>query len=216
MRNAAAGLPPPIATSSLNFVSRPIHRNAMVNHQPLNPAVIPVTALALASLMKKENTIEAIINPTTNFGNLNHISMRLGFSPAACPLNVNQIARKKAAKPMSTFCAIFTTTATAMAASPAIAPAATTAPVVSIVPPIQAPATAGSIPTALAIRGWNNNIGIAQRRTSEIVWLIFFWSPFTAPPAAIAAETPQIDTAVPRIDANSSSSPSFLATQKQT
>jgi len=27
------------------------------------------------------------------------------------------------------------------------------------------------------------------------------WSPFTAPPAAMAAETPQIETAVPRIEA---------------
>ena len=44
-------------------------------------------------------------------------------------------------------------TATPMARGPAICPAATTAPVVSIVPPIQAPATAGAMPTALAMRG---------------------------------------------------------------
>ena len=45
MRNTAAGFPPPIDMRSLNWVSRPMHRNASVNHQPLKPAVIPVTAL---------------------------------------------------------------------------------------------------------------------------------------------------------------------------
>ncbi len=84
-RNAAAGRPPPMAISSLNFVSRPIHRKAMVNHHPLKPAVTPVTAFALASFIKKGNTMEAIMNPMTNLGNLNQISMRLGSAQQPVP-----------------------------------------------------------------------------------------------------------------------------------
>ena len=77
-----------------------------------------------------------------------------------------------------------------------MAPAATTAPVVSMVPPIQAPATAGDIPTHLAMRGSRISMGMAHSRTREMVWLTFLESPLTAPPAAMAAETPQMDTAV--------------------
>ena len=115
--------------------------------------------------------------------------------------------------PISAFWAILTTVASWRASVPAIVPAATTAPVVSMVPPIQAPVTAGASARSFAAIGSSTSIGTATMRMREIVWLTFFGSPFNAPPAAMAAETPQTETPVARMAPNSSSSPSRRASQ---
>jgi ferredoxin len=91
--------------------------------------------------------------PRTNLGKRYQISMRLGFSPTAAPLKVQTTERMKAARPMRTFWDIFTVTPTFMARSLMRAPAATTEPEVSRVPPSQAPATASGMPTALLMMG---------------------------------------------------------------
>lgn len=62
-------------------------------------------------------------------------------------------ARKKATNPISAFYDSFTTDATFMAASLWIAPAPTTAVVVSMLPPIHAPATSGDGSMDLAAYG---------------------------------------------------------------
>jgi hypothetical protein len=119
----------------------------------------------------------------------------------------------KATTPMRAFWAIFTTTARSRASLPAMVPAATTAPVVSIVPPSQAPVTADAKCSSRATSGSSTSIGTATMRMRETVWLTFFGSPLSAPPAAMAADTPQTDTPVARIAPKSSSSPKRRASQ---
>lgn len=83
----------------------------------------------------------------------------------------------KAASPSSTFCDDLTITAVCSAVSPSSAPDATTAPVVSIVPPIQAPATSSTTfgspssagRTSFASHGMTYIIGTAHTSTSEMM-----------------------------------------------
>src|SRR5688572_16730910 len=56
-------------------------------------------------------------------------------------------------------------------------------------------------------------IGIAVINTMEITYESFFESPLIAPEVAIAADTPQIDTALDIIMVSSSSTFNFLQTQ---
>lgn len=65
---------------SLNLVSRPIHTKAILNNVFWNPFVTFHTALAVSVSKQKLNTREARINPTTNLGNLSHITPKVGFS----------------------------------------------------------------------------------------------------------------------------------------
>ena len=57
-------------------------------------------------------------------------------------------------------------------------------------------------------------IGIAVMRTTEITYDNFFASPLIAPADAMAAETPQMETALEIMMDNSSSIPIFLHSQK--
>src|SRR6478736_10087900 len=57
-------------------------------------------------------------------------------------------------------------------------------------------------------------IGIAVMRTNEITYESFFVSPLIAPAVAIAADTPQIETALEIISDSSSSIFNFLQSQK--
>jgi len=98
--------------------------------------------------------------------------------------------------------------------SPAMVPAATTAPVVSMVPPIQAPVTISESPIHFASAGISTIMGMATINTMEMIKESFFLSPLMAPAVAMAAETPQIDTPLASIVANSSSTFIFRAIQK--
>ena len=87
------------------------------------------------------------------------------------------------------------TVATSIAASPSSSPAATTAPVESTVPPIQAPPTVSFIPAILMRTGRptrsitvdNNEIEMTRVRRSFLA--------LVAAATAIAAETPQTEVA---------------------
>src|SRR5690606_25661680 len=95
----------------------------------------------------------------------------------------------------STFCDDFTIVATRCASWSYIVPAPRTAAVVSMLPPNHAPATSGARPSALAIIGITTIIGSAVTITSAVIYVISSFLACTDPAAAIAADTPQIDTA---------------------
>ncbi len=94
----------------------------------------------------------------------------LGRSPpAAFPFrNVHQIDSPKAATPMSTFWENFTTTPAFIAASLMRAPAATTEPLVSSVPPSHAPPTTSGMPSERTTHGITTIIGTATMSTSDV------------------------------------------------
>src|SRR4051812_47296110 len=119
-----------------------------------------------------------------------------------------------AASPSNTFWENLTMVLIFNATSPTSVPAATTAPVVSIVPPSQAPVTSWESPSQCAMYGIAIIIGIAVISTSEITYESFFVSPLMAPAVAIAADTPQIETALDIMRLNSSSTFNFLHNQK--
>ena len=143
--------------------------------------------------------------------------LALGFSPpgAAPAFTVHHTTRMKAATPISAFCANLTMTPIFIAESLTSAPAATTVALVSSVPPSHAPPTISGMPKFLMIQGWMIIIGTAQISTSEATYDSFFLSPAIAPQVAIAADTPQMATDEDSIAAKSSSTLSFLASQKQ-
>ena len=114
----------------------------------------------------------------------------------------------KAASPSSTFCDDLTMMAVRAASSPSMVPDAATAPVVSIVPPSHAPATSPPSPMSSASHGIRYIIGTAQTSTSEMMYESLRLSPRITPLVAIAAETPQIDTALDSIVDISLSTPS--------
>ena len=76
------------------------------------------------------------------------------------------------------------------------------------------PATSGVSPIHFARSGIRDIIGMATTRTMETTKDSFLLSPLMAPQVAIAADTPQIDTALASIMPISLSSFSFLASQK--
>ena len=100
------------------------------------------------------------------------------------------------------------------AVSPTKVPEAATAPEVSILPPSQAPVTSSGKLNYLAIMGMKIIMGIAVTKTIEITYDNFLESPFIAPDVAIAAETPQIETALEIIIVSSSSTFNFRQSQK--
>src|SRR5690606_21468782 len=118
-----------------------------------------------------------------------------------------------AAIPNNTFCENFTIVLISNARSPTKLPEATTAPVVSILPPSQAPVTSWGNPNALAIYGMAIIIGMAVINTIDTTYESFLESPLMAPDVAMAAETPQIETALEIIIVSSSSTLSLRHSQ---
>src|SRR5690606_23676313 len=118
-----------------------------------------------------------------------------------------------AAIPNNTFCENLTMVLISNARSPTKLPEATTAPVVSMLPPSQAPVTSWGNPNALAMYGMAIIIGIAVINTIDTTYDNFFESPLIAPEVAIAADTPQIETALEIIIVSSSSTFNFRHSQ---
>ena len=120
----------------------------------VTPNIDPTATSPIVGIRRNEKIMEASINPTMNLGNLYQISNKLGFSPGFCySLRLQYMDKINATAPISTFCESLTTAATAIAVSLNRAPAATTAPVVSIVPPSQAPATEDGNINNFAMKG---------------------------------------------------------------
>ena len=126
----------------------------------------------MSGLIKKENNKEAPINPSTNLGKRSQITPAVGFISESfdegCLVYVQYTDIPKAANPNSTFCENFTMVLIFRATSPTYVPEATTAPVVSIVPPSHAPVTSCENPKYFAIMGIKIIIGIAVISTIDI------------------------------------------------
>jgi hypothetical protein len=100
--------------------------------------------------------------------------------------------------PIIEFWIIFTVAATSAGrlssiSLPSISPAATTAPVASIVPPSQAPPTIGSIPAQRMNGGIATIIATVNNSDSPIASDSSSFFALQAAPVAIAAETPHTD-----------------------
>ena len=106
---------------------------------------LPLTLVTNSGFIRNENMREAPANPKTNFGKRSQIIPSVGFStlsfPDPFPEYVQYILIANAAKPNSTFCENLTMVLIFNAVSPTSVPEATTAPVVSILPPSHAPVT---------------------------------------------------------------------------
>lgn len=81
--------------------------------------------------------------------------------------------------PMSTFWIIFTSEATSSASGPSMAAAATTGPVLSTVPPINAPPMAGLSPAARMAAGIPSIISTVRTSVSDTVKETSSWQPAT-------------------------------------
>ncbi len=84
--NTANGLRFSFEKISLNLVSRPMQTKAILNSVLVIPFEILPTSFALSISITKLKTSEAIIKPTTNFGNRSHITPSDGFSWPCVPL----------------------------------------------------------------------------------------------------------------------------------
>ncbi len=119
---------------------------------------------------------------------------------------------RKAARPNNTFCDDFIITLYFSAVSPMNLPEATTAPVVSIVPPSHAPPLPVTAPFHCQPgHDVHHRDGYHQNERYYVRQL--FIVAFMAPHVAIAADTPQIDTALASMVDISSSTFIFRATQ---
>ena len=94
------------------------------------------------------------------------------------------------------FWIILTMAATWPACSPSMAPAATTAPVASMVPPIQAPPTIGSIPIASMNNGISTIMATVKMSVMPTARVSSSFFARTAAAVAIAADTPHTEVAV--------------------
>ena len=121
---------------------------ARANQIVRRPPSVPFVAVTVAGSSTNENTTDAATNPSTNFGKRSQMTRRARpLAARPCRFrNVHQTESANAATPMSTFCENFTTTPAFIAASLMSAPAATTEPLVSSVPPSQAPPTTSGMP----------------------------------------------------------------------
>ena len=90
---------------------------------------------------------------------------------------------------------LFTIDAMSSASLPAMDPAAVTAAVVSMLPPIHAPVTTCESPSCVASQGCMKIDGSAKRMTRPVVYARSSFFAWTAPAAAMAALTPQIASA---------------------
>ncbi len=95
--------------------------------------------------------------------------------------------------PIIEFWIILTVAATSPASFPSDSPAATTAPVASIVPPIQAPPTIGSRPSQPMSGGITTIMITVKNSDSPIASESSSFRARQAAPVAIAADTPQTD-----------------------
>src|SRR5690606_11597286 len=118
-----------------------------------------------------------------------------------------------AAIPNSTFCENLTIVLISSARSPTRLPDATTAPVVSMLPPSHAPVTSSDNPNSFAKYGMPTIMGIAVINTMDTTYDSFLESPLMAPDVAIAADTPQMETALEIIIVSSSSTPNLRQSQ---
>jgi hypothetical protein len=143
---------------------------ARANQAVRSAASVPFVALTVAGSRTKENRTDTATNPSTNLGNRSQMTRALGRAPPAPPplRSVHQSESAKAATPMSTFWENFTTTPAFMAASEMSAPAPTTDPLVSRVPPSQAPPTTSGMPSDRTAQGMSTIIGTATTRTSDV------------------------------------------------
>ena len=78
------GFPPESCLeSSTKLDSKPMETNARQKNHPLKVFVClsiePTLSSPIAGISKNENITEAMMKPKMNFGNLFHISIRLGF-----------------------------------------------------------------------------------------------------------------------------------------
>src|SRR5699024_1425504 len=116
-------------------------------------------------------TTEASRKPSTNFGNRDQITASVLRSPKRrpCSAGAEDATRREqyrlsstATTPSSAFWVTLTIEAICSGCSPATAPAAVTAAVVSMLPPIQAPVTAGDRPIRFASHGSRKIEGTAK------------------------------------------------------
>ena len=89
-------------------------------------------------------------------------------APPAPPRTVHQTDSAKAATPSKAFWESLTMVAALVAESPMLSPATTTAPVVSMVPPIQAPPTMSERSSQSTASGIRIIIGAATTSTSDV------------------------------------------------
>ncbi len=134
------------------------------------------------------------MNPSTNLGKRYQISMALTFSPArASTLEVQYTATQKAITPISTFWISLTVAATYRARSPRKAPAAATAPVASMVPPIQAAPSTVGISRARITLGITTIMIAVKTRERPTARVSSSFLARHAAAVAMAADTPQTD-----------------------
>ena len=125
---------------------------AMANQMLRMFVISGFTVLTVAASIRKEKTSEAVMKPSTNLGK--RCQMTLALEPCCEEERaLHQIERRKAARPSRTFWENLTMVPILEAASPMISVAATTEPVVSSVPPIQAPPTMSERPRVRTSQG---------------------------------------------------------------
>lgn len=178
--------------------SRPIATHAKIRNQVRRSLTVVMVALSPPHCRYSVPMTDAAMKPRTNLGKrsqncpmVGRASLELRRSTLSAKYAVNAIATT----PISAFCVVFTMVAICRASSPAIAPEAATAAVVSMLPPIQAPATASDSPRTPASQGSRKIDGSAKTITSDAAYASCSRWACTAPAAAIAALIPQIDTA---------------------
>ena len=131
--------------------------------------MFPWWQLTVASSSRNEKTSEAIRNPTTNLGNRSQMTRALGRTPVSASfLKVHQIDIRESGDADENILGEFHDDTRFHGAALMRAPAATTEPLVSSVPPSQAPATTSDISKAFAIDGISTIMGTATIRTSEV------------------------------------------------
>src|SRR5882672_544439 len=80
---ARAGRPPLSLTRSVKRASNPMETKASENQMVRSAFRMPPTCFVVAGGIKKENRIDTMIKPRTNFGKRSHITPALGRSPGA-------------------------------------------------------------------------------------------------------------------------------------
>src|SRR5215218_3747976 len=79
IKNAYNGLRLFCLKRSAKFVSRPMLVKARANHKPCKFFKLSFTPALVSGEIKKENKIEAPINPITNFGKRSQITFNVGL-----------------------------------------------------------------------------------------------------------------------------------------
>ena len=168
-RKHQKGRPSSICRRSVNFVSRPMETKASAKKTLRRLVSAGFMAVTSAPGTTKENSSDAAMKPRTNFGKRAQMTPALALRcwPGAA-LVLHQTESRKAARPIRTFCENLTIVPIFVAVSPISSPAATTEPVVSSVPPSQAPATMSGMWNWRMSQGWMTIIGTATMRTMDV------------------------------------------------